>query len=63
MTKFSKSRFHKEYGPKSLFERIEFKMKDVNNLKLHGKHFKQRLKDREIPQKVLKEIELFDKNK
>ena len=63
MTKFNKSRFHKEYGPKSLFERIEFKMKDVNNLKLHGKHFKQRLKDREIPQKVLKEIELFDKNK
>ena len=60
MTRFSKSRFHKEYGPKSLFERIEFKMKDVNNLKLHGKHFKQRLKDREIPQKVLKEIELFE---
>ena len=63
MKKFSKSRFHKEYGPKSLFERVEFKMKNVNNLKLHGKHFKQRLKDREIPQKVLNEIESFDKNK
>ena len=63
MTKFNKSRFHKEYGPNSLFERVEFKMRDVNTLKLHAKHFKQRLKDRKIPEKVLNEIESFDKNK
>ena len=63
MTKFDESRFHKEYGPKSLFDRVEFKMKDVNHLKLHGKHFKQRLEDRKIPEEILKEIEVFDKNK
>lgn len=58
--KFEKSRFHVKFGPESLFQRVEFKMKDVNELLIHGKHFIDRVKERNIPKEIIKSITCFD---
>lgn len=57
---FSKSRFHIKYGPKSLFYRVQYVMKDVKQLKLHSTHFKNRKKQREIDDNILEEINNFN---
>ena len=40
--KYTRVRFHIEFGPPSLFERVLFKMKDVQKLYMDGAHFKKR---------------------
>ncbi|MBU5317592.1 hypothetical protein KQI30_15175 [Clostridium bornimense] len=60
--KFSKSRFHIEYGPISLFERVSFIMKDVTELKMNSNHFKARLQERNINAKVINELKQFNIN-
>lgn len=59
---FNKSRFHVEYGPTSLFDRVIFKMKDVKELKMHSEHFKMRVYDRNINVEVINQIKVFDIN-
>lgn len=49
-------RFHVEFGPDALFERVRFKMKDVHTLQVNGSHFKLRMKERTIPEEIYKKI-------
>ena len=48
-----------EFGPDVLFERVSFKMRDVRALHTHGRHFNARLSERNIPDSIMKKIELF----
>lgn len=57
---FQTARFHVEYGPASLFERVEYKMKDVHQLRMEGKHFQDRLKERGITEDIISKIDAFD---
>lgn len=57
--KFQKTRFHIDFGPPSLFSRILFKMADVTQIKMHGKHFSARCAERNIPDNVLAKIKNF----
>lgn len=60
-TRFQKARFSIEYGPESLFARINYKMKDVVSLTL-TKHAKQRLTERNIPEFAVNKIKNFSVN-
>lgn len=53
-------RFNVESGPASLFARVRFKMRDVHSVKTNASHFRERLKQRDIPKEVLQAIEQFD---
>ena len=53
-------RFNVEFGPPSLFERVEYKMKDVHTLHMNGPHFNARLSDRNIPEEVKEHIINFN---
>lgn len=61
--KYTRVRFHIEFGPPSLFERVLFKMKDVQKLYMDGAHFKKRTAEREIPPEVLEMLKDFDSSK
>ena len=56
---FETARFHIKTGPKSLFERINFKFRDVTYLKVHATHFVERMIERDAP---IKSIIKFDAN-
>lgn len=58
--KFETARFHVRFGPASLFERVRYKMGSVKTLRLNIPHYQQRVVERNIPEKVLFEIEYFD---
>lgn len=53
-------RFHVEFGPPSLFERVQFIMKGEHELNLNGAHYQMRVEQRQIPDGVLKELQHFD---
>ena len=55
-------RFHVEFGPDSLFERVKFKMLDVHSLYMDGTHFNQRASERNIPPEVMEKLTHFDAN-
>lgn len=55
-------RFHVEFGPASLFERVQFKMKDIHKLHMNGPHFIARLNERNIPHEIIEQLSLFDTN-
>ena len=55
-------RFHVDFGPSSLFERVVFKMKDVHKLYMDGAHFNKRLSERNIPEYVIEKLKSFDCN-
>lgn len=38
---YPKARFHIQFGPPSLFERVRFKMRDAHKLYLDGTHYKK----------------------
>lgn len=57
---YEKVRFHIEFGPESLFERVRFKMKDVHKLYLDGSHFRKRMDERNIPSSVMELLQQFD---
>ena len=59
---YKKVRFHKEFGPPSLFERVMYKMKDTTQLYLDGEHFKKRIGERYIPDSVMEHLLCFDIN-
>lgn len=58
-TRFDKARFHINYGPKSLFDRVMFKMQNVTELQLSGTHFNARYVERNIPDEVFERISHF----
>lgn len=57
---YSKARFHIQFGPASLFERVRFKMKDAHRLYLDGTHYQKRLSERNIPPEILRALCSFD---
>lgn len=57
---FERSRFHVKFGPEALFQRVEFKMREVNELLIHGSHFIERVKERSIPKEIINSIACFD---
>lgn len=58
--RFNTSRFHVHYGPTSLFERVKYKFQEPRTLKLHGKHFNERKKEREIHGNVIQTLLEFN---
>ena len=59
---YKRVRFHIEFGPTSLFERVKYKMRDVRKLYLNGTHFEERMTNRNIPENVVRKLEHFDIN-
>ena len=60
--RFERARFHIQTGPTSLFERVKVVMSDVSNVRVDGKHFQVRVRERKIPQVVVDKIASFDVN-
>ena len=58
--RFAVARFHVEYGPESLFDRVRFILESVTGLDVHIPHYRQRLHERNIPEKVTEAIQKFD---
>jgi hypothetical protein len=56
-TRFQKARFHVATGPRSLFDRVRFKMKGRRKLRLHAPHLANRASERDSP---LESIAAFD---
>lgn len=59
---YKRVRFHIEFGPASLFERVRYKMKDVTILYMDGRHFRKRVCERNIPDVVISKLLKFDAN-
>ena len=59
-TRFQKARFHIDSGPKSLFDRIHFKMDSVKSLNLSAKHFVERCNGRILPSEIIQKMQNFD---
>ena len=59
---YKRIRFHVEFGPPSLFERVRFKMKDVTTLYMDGVHFQTRASERNIPDDIMARLLQFDIN-
>ena len=59
MYKNKTERFHIEFGPDSLFQRVNFKMKNVTELYLKGEHFNERLLQRKIPETIVQALRKF----
>ena len=59
---YKRIRFHVEFGPPSLFERVRFKMKDVTTLYIDGVHFQTRASERNIPDDIMARLLQFDIN-
>lgn len=59
---YKRVRFHVEFGPPSLFERVRFKMKDVTTLYMDGVHFQTRASERNIPDDIMARLLQFDIN-
>ena len=59
---YKRIRFHVEFGPPSLFERVRFKMKDVTTLYMDGVHFQTRASERNIPDDIMTRLLQFDIN-
>lgn len=59
---YKRTRFHVEFGPPSLFERVRFKMKDVTTLYMDGVHFQTRASERNIPDDIMARLLQFDIN-
>ena len=59
---YKRVRFHIEFGPTSLFERVKYKMMDVRKLYLNGTHFVDRMINRNIPKDIVQKLEHFDIN-
>ncbi len=55
-------RFHVEFGPESLFERVQFKMKDIHKLHMNSPHFNARANERKIPDEIIELLSFFDTN-
>ncbi|QOR65104.1 hypothetical protein IM538_14830 [Cytobacillus suaedae] len=58
--RFKTSRFHVLYGPEALFERVKFKFQGEHSLKLHGKHYKDRVEQRSISKLVIEQLHTFN---
>ena len=58
-TRFIKARFHIDFGPEALSERVHYKMDSVKTVGMHAPHFIERAAQRRIPQEVLDRVEDF----
>ncbi len=58
-TRFEKARFHIDFGPKSLFDRVSYKMKNVVKLNIDSIHYNERVAERKIPKEVMDRIAIF----
>lgn len=58
-TRFDKARFHIDFGPKSLFDRVSYKMKNVVKLNMDSIHYNERVVERTIPKEVMDRIASF----
>ncbi len=56
-TRFQKARFHAATGPRSLFDRVRFKMSGKRTLRVHAPHLAGRAAERAAP---LEAISTFD---
>jgi hypothetical protein len=56
-TRFQKARFHVAMGPRSLFDRVRFKMRGKRTLRIHASHLASRAIERVAP---LEAIAAFD---
>ena len=54
------ARFSIEFGPASLFERVNYIMKDVHSIYIKGAHFQKRLAECHIPAEVIQAIANFN---
>lgn len=59
---YKRVRFHVEFCPPSLFERVRYKMRDVTMLYMDGVHFQTRASERNIPDEVVVQLTQFDIN-
>ena len=59
---YKRIRFHVEFGPPSLFERVRFKIKDETTLYMDGVHFQTRASERNIPDDIMARLFQFDIN-
>lgn len=59
-TRFIKARFHIDFGPEVLFERVHYKMDSVKAVGTQAEHFIERAVQRKIPQVVIDKVEAFD---
>ncbi len=57
---FVTARFHILIGPSSLFQRINFKLKDITILKGYSTHFIERLIERDAPIKSLIKFDIIN---
>lgn len=61
--KFSKSRFHIDFGPDILFERVREIMSGERTLRTNATHFNLRFKERNMSENIEEEISKFDAEK
>ena len=57
---FETARFHVDFGPDSLFERVKFKLASMPGLLLHERHFNDRLVERSIPEEIIESCRCFN---
>lgn len=55
-----KRRFHIDYGPAELFERVHDKMDGATGIRVHGKHFRRQAAAAKIPKEVMDRIPDFE---
>ena len=60
-TRFQKLRFHIDFGPEELFDRVLFIMSSVSNLKTTD-HSLERITTRDIPSEIIRSLKYFDIN-
>ena len=58
--RFIKARFHVDFGPEALFDRVHYKMDHVKAIGTRANHFIERAVQRRIPQDVLDKITSFN---
>lgn len=57
--RFETARFHRDFDPAALFERVQFKQARARTLRLHADHFGDRVERRQIPPNVVEHIRSF----
>ena len=60
-TRFQKLRFHIDFGPKELFDRVLFKISNITSVKTTN-HFLERVLRRNIPDDILQNLDHFSIN-
>ena len=59
VVRFQTARFDARFGPKSLFDRIQYKMQGQHSFTI-SKHCRQRIDERAVPMEVIADAKHFD---